>query len=88
MSYLAGNENKVISYNELLDKLEFTSGNLSVQLKKLKDAGYLEIKKTFKDNKPYTTVSITQQGTEALNRYVEEMEGIIQSLKNKERARS
>lgn len=81
MSYLAGNENKVISYNELLDKLEFTSGNLSVQLKKLKDAGYLEIKKTFKDNKPYTTVSITQQGTEALNMYVEEMEGIIQSFK-------
>jgi DNA-binding MarR family transcriptional regulator len=81
MAYLASNENKVISYNELLDKLEFTSGNLSVQLKKLKDAGYLNIKKTFRDNKPYTTVSINQQGTEALNRYVEEMEGIIQSFK-------
>ena len=81
MSYLASNENKVISYNELLDKLEFSSGNLSVQLKKLKDAEYLEIKKTFKDNKPYTTVSISQQGMEALNKYVEEMEGIIQSIK-------
>ena len=58
-----------------------TSGNLSIQLKKLKQAEYVEINKAFKDNKPYTTVLITPQGAKALHRYIEEMEGIIKTLK-------
>jgi len=66
---------------DLQEQLEFTSGNLSIQLKKLKEANYIEINKTFKDNKPYTTVLITPQGANALNSYIEEMEGIIKTLK-------
>ena len=81
LTYLASNEKEEISFNELLEKLEFTSGNLSIQLKKLKQVEYLAISKTFRNNKPYTTVSITPQGLTALNRYVEEMEKIIKSLK-------
>jgi DNA-binding MarR family transcriptional regulator len=81
LTYLASNENKEISFNELQENLEFTSGNLSIQLKKLKEAGYLTIQKTFKANKPYTSVSITPQGIKALNSYIEEMEGIIKTLK-------
>ena len=81
LTYLASNEKKEISFNELQENLEFTSGNLSIQLKKLKEAGYLSIQKTFKDNKPYTTVSISPQGIKALNSYIEEKEGIIKSLK-------
>jgi DNA-binding PadR family transcriptional regulator len=50
-------------------------------LKKLKEVEYLAISKTSKDNKPYTTVAITPQGLTALNRYVEEMEEIIKSLR-------
>ncbi|MBU0464107.1 MAG: transcriptional regulator [Proteobacteria bacterium] len=79
--YLASNEKEEISFNELLEKLEFSSGNLSIQLKKLKEVKYLAISKTFKDNKPYTTVSITPQGLTNLNRYVEEMEEIIKTFK-------
>lgn len=81
LTYLASNERKEISFNELQENLEFTSGNLSIQLKKLKEAGYLTIQKTFKDNKPFTTVSITPKGIKALNSYIEEMEGIIKTLK-------
>ena len=81
LTYLMSNEKREISFNELQEKLEFTSGNLSIQLKKLKKAEYVEINKTFKDNKPYTTVLITPQGANALNAYIEEMEGIIQTLK-------
>jgi DNA-binding PadR family transcriptional regulator len=56
-------------------------GNLSVQLRRLQQADYIDIQKAFKDNKPHTTVSITHQGTDALNRYVAEMEDIIKTLR-------
>ena len=81
LTYLTSNEKKEISFNELQEKLEFTSGNLSIQLKKLNEAQYVKINKTFKDNKPYTTVLITPRGAKALTRYIEEMEGIIRTLK-------
>lgn len=81
LTFLASNEKKEISFNEILDNLQFSSGNLSVQLRKLEQAGYVRIHKTFKDNKPYTTISITHQGAEALKQYVAEMEEIIKTLK-------
>jgi DNA-binding MarR family transcriptional regulator len=81
LTYLATNEKMEISFNELREKLKFTAGNLSIQLKKLNEAQYVKINKTFKDNKPYTTVLITTRGAKALNSYIEEMEGIIKTLK-------
>ena len=85
LTYLASNEKQEISFNELQEKLEFTSGNLSVQLKRLKGADYIEIHKTFKDNKPYTTIQITPKGTIALNAYISETEAIINTLKSQQR---
>ena len=81
LTHLASMEQNEISFNELQEKLGFTSGNLSVQLKKLKAAKYVKIKKTFKEDKPFTTVSITIQGTKALNNYLDEMEGLIKTLR-------
>ena len=81
LTCLASHENKEISFNELQTQLELTSGNLSIQLKKLKEAQYITIEKTFKDNKPYTTISITSHGRKELNRYIEEMETILNTLK-------
>lgn len=81
LTYLVSNDKQEISFNELQEKLGFTSGNLSVQLKKLKEADYIDIHKTFKDNKPYTTIQVTPEGFEALNTYINEMESIINSLK-------
>jgi DNA-binding MarR family transcriptional regulator len=81
LTYLASNEKKEISFNEIQQRLDFSSGNLSVQLRNLQQASYVDIQKTFKDNKPYTTVSITHQGSDALSKYVAEMEGIIKTLK-------
>ena len=81
LTYLASSEKQEISFNELQDKLELTSGNLSIQLKKLKEAEYIKMNKTFKDNKPYTTIFLTPNGVEALNAYIEEMESIINMLK-------
>lgn len=48
-----------------------TKGNLSAQIKKLKEAGYIEVEKTFRDNYPLTTCKITPKGIEAFERYVE-----------------
>lgn len=81
LTYLASNEKKEISFNELQQGLDFSSGNLSVQLRKLQQASYVDIQKTFKNNKPHTTISITHQGSVALSKYVAEMEGIINTLK-------
>ncbi len=81
VTHLASSEKPSVSFNELQTTLELTSGNLSTQLKKLKQAGYITIRKTFKDNKPYTTMMITEKGRLHLNDYIKEMEKIISRLK-------
>ena len=81
LTYLASSEKTAVSFNELQKELDFTPGNLSIQLRKLQAADYLAIKKTFRNNKPYTSVRITPLGSEALYHYVEEMETLIHSLK-------
>ena len=81
VTFLASRGQQPVSFNEIQEKLEFTSGNLSIQLKKLKGTGYVDIHKTFRNNKPYTTISLTQTGSEALLKYIDEMEEIIGALK-------
>ena len=48
-----------------------TAGNLSVQLNKLKDAGYIEIKKSFRGNYPQTLCIMTKLGRDKFKAYVE-----------------
>lgn len=55
-----------------------TSGNLSVQLDKLSNAGYVEIEKSFKGKKPCTTCRITDKGREAFTSYVQVLKQYIQ----------
>jgi DNA-binding MarR family transcriptional regulator len=81
LTLLAASGIECISFNDIQQQLDFTSGNLSVQLKKLSNAGYVEISKTFKDNKPFTTVSLTIAGSRALKTYVSEMEALLSGLK-------
>ena len=52
-------------FNYLKQITETTQGNLSVQLKKLKESGYISIHKSFENNYPKTTCSITKAGTKA-----------------------
>ena len=54
----------------LLEKTGATNGNLSIQLSKLKDKGYIEVKKSFRNNYPLTSCSITPAGIEAFKNYV------------------
>jgi DNA-binding transcriptional ArsR family regulator len=80
ISYLAAGGAEV-PFSELSDKLGLSAGNLSVQLKRLEEAGYLSIVKSFKDNRPLTSVTLTKGGMEALKLYLLELEKMISHLK-------
>ena len=61
---------KSASFNFLLENINTTKGNLSFQLTKLKKAGYVKIKKSFKGNYPLTTCLITDTGIQAYETYI------------------
>jgi DNA-binding MarR family transcriptional regulator len=61
---------KKAEFTYLKEQTKSTAGNLSVQLQKLKDADYIEIEKSFKDNYPQTTCKITKTGLKAFEEYV------------------
>ena len=56
-----------------------TSGNLSVQIEKLKEAGYIGVNKTFKGKMPCTTCSITKKGISAFEIYTQALQSYIGS---------
>lgn len=64
-------------FNFLLEKTGATKGNLSAQIKKLKEAGYLEVEKSFRNNYPLTTCKITPKGVDAFERYVQALKDYI-----------
>ncbi|MCM1441279.1 MAG: transcriptional regulator [Roseburia sp.] len=55
----------------LKEKTEATAGNLSVQLEKLSDAGYIVVEKTFEGKRPRTVCRMTPVGRSAFEAYVE-----------------
>ena len=61
------------NFTTLKKYTEASSGNLSVQLKKLEEAQYLNIKKSFLNNYPHTQVSLTKQGVKAFENYVKNL---------------
>ena len=71
------------NFNYLKEKTGASGGNLSVQLKKLKAADYIEINKTFQGSYPLTTCKITAKGVEAFEEYVEAIKTYIEGVKNK-----
>ena len=50
------------SFNKLIEISGATKGNISVQIKKLNEAGLIKVKKKFKENYPLTLCSITSKG--------------------------
>ncbi len=61
---------KEAEFTFLREKTNATAGNLSVQINKLKDAGYIDVVKQFKENYPQTICKITRPGIDAFERYV------------------
>jgi DNA-binding HxlR family transcriptional regulator len=61
----------------LKTKLQASDGNLSVQLRKLEEAGYVAIDKAFVGKKPQTTVTLTADGRKAYIAYLDAMKKLI-----------
>lgn len=64
-------------FTQLKAKTAATDGNLSVQLRKLEEAGYVAISKSFVGKKTVTGVVLTEQGRQAFIRYLENMQHLI-----------
>lgn len=63
----------------LRGKTNSTAGNLSVQLDKLSEAGYISVEKSFKGKKPLTTCRITKKGLKAFEEYVNTLKDYIKT---------
>lgn len=64
-------------FNYLKEKTGATAGNLSVQLDKLKQADYITVAKSFKNNYPLTTCKITAKGRKAFEQYVSDLKNYL-----------
>jgi DNA-binding transcriptional ArsR family regulator len=68
---------KEAEFTFLKEKTNATSGNLSVQITKLKEAGYIEITKQFNNNYPQTICKITTTGITAFENYVKALQSYM-----------
>lgn len=68
---------KEAEFTFIREKTNATAGNLSVQINKLKEAGYIEVVKQFKDNYPQTICRITPAGATAFDQYVKNIQSYL-----------
>ena len=79
MSILAGVEEA--DFNYLKEQTGATSGNLSVQIDKLAEAGYIAVEKGFRGKMPRTTCIITPTGSEAFRAYIKALKKYLSAGK-------
>ena len=68
---------KEAEFTFIREKTNATAGNLSVQIQKLKEAGYIDVIKQFKDNYPQTICKITPAGVNAFEIYVKNLQSYL-----------
>ena len=66
------------NFNFIKDSTNAAAGNISIQIKKLQEAGYIKVEKSFKDNYPNTSLSITRKGIKAFEEYVNSLKKYIE----------
>lgn len=81
MSMLAASPE--LSFTELRDTLSMTDGNLTTHIRTLQESGYVAIAKSYQNNRPLTTCSLTVAGRKAFSDYVNLLEQIVQQTKGK-----
>ena len=75
MSLLMSVESAEFTY--LREKTNSTAGNISVQINKLKEAGYIDVVKQFHNNYPQTICKITKKGVDAFEEYVKALQSCM-----------
>lgn len=76
MSILVGVSSAEFSF--LPENIETTKGNLSFQISKLDESGYIEIIKSFRNKYPLTTLKITEKGIDAYEKYINDFTGYFE----------
>ncbi len=76
MAYLSGAD--TADFNELKARLQVTDGNLSVHLRKLEDAGFVEVLKSFQGRRPLTRARLTDTGRKAFVDYLDAMARLVE----------
>ncbi len=75
MAYLSGVE--AAEFSELKTRLQTTDGNLSVHLRKLEEAGFVSVAKSFQGRKPLTKAALTAAGREAFVAYLDQISRLV-----------
>ena len=70
-----------LSFTELRDALGMTDGNLTTHLRTLQEEGYLSVSKSYQNNRPLTTCSLTAAGRKAFKEYVDLLEQVLQQAR-------
>jgi DNA-binding transcriptional ArsR family regulator len=68
---------KEAEFTVLKERTRASAGNLSVQINKLREAGYIDVVKDFKDNYPHTICKITASGSKAFDQYVKSLQSYL-----------
>lgn len=66
-----------IAFPKLQKVLEMTAGNLSTHLRKLEDAGYVDVEKSFEGRSPATYLALTEVGRRAFATYTASLEALL-----------
>ncbi len=82
MSALAVND--TLDFTSLKEFLDVTDGNLATHIKKLEQEGFIEVEKSFIDNKPNTKYYMTEEGKKAFEEHLNVLEKIIKLQKQDE----
>ena len=72
-----------LSFTELRDALEMTDGNLTTHIKALQQEGYIAVAKSFQNNRPLTTCSLTAPGRKAFAEYINLLGKIVRQNRPK-----
>jgi len=70
-----------VEFTHIKEETKAAAGNISLQIKKLQEAGYINVEKTFKNNYPKTMLSITDKGVKAFELYVKDLKKYINPQK-------
>jgi DNA-binding MarR family transcriptional regulator len=79
MSLLAASPE--LSFTEMRETLAMTDGNLTSHIRTLQEAGYVAVAKTYQNNRPLTTCSLTATGRKAFATYIDLLDQIVRQTK-------
>ncbi len=77
-----------LTFTEMRELLQTTDGNLSVQARKLEDAGYISCSKRFEDRKPKSIYRLSAAGRAALEEYLETLSDLLPDINRVRNARA